>query len=285
MQSNGEKLERIEELLAQLIDIRLAFTKLEKVAPGLHGDIQLAAAQESHIDLTAALARHGEDILHHVGSEDIIRILRISCGDEKALIEHLVLHLHAVFFVLFAQLLCVVGNAYLTGKFLAEVADQPLPLEHLLFPFFPSVMFTVVHILHMIKLDIAQFDLQTFVGRFDVVASPHLFHGKGKDHALAADGFDFTEGVVINVVKGSVKQAAQYDNRNQNTEFKRKQLAQCRPDCGISDGKWDCPLQNALRTNILAEERISHPDRIRCKHRQKNHKNNKDDVFQIPQRL
>ena len=85
--------------------------------------------------------------------------------------------------------------------------------------------------------------------------------------------------------EGSVKQDAEHDNRNQNTEFKRKQLAQCRPDCGISDGKRDRPLQNALRTNIFAEERISHPDRIRCKHRQKNHKNNKDDIFQIPQRL
>ena len=67
------------------------------------------------------------------------------------------------------------------------------------------------------------------------------------------------------------KQDAEYDNRNQNTEFKRKQLAQLQTSCGISDGK-RIALQNALRTNIFAEERISHPDRIRHKHRQKNHK-------------
>ena len=45
----------------------------------------------------------------------------------------------------------------------------------------------------------------------------------------------------------------------------------------IPGKKFSTARLKPLRTNIFAEERISHPDRIRCKHRQKNHKNNKDE--------
>lgn len=63
----GEPLQFSKELLTQAANICAACTQLKEIASGLHGNVQLSAAQKSHIDLTAALVRHGEDILHHVG--------------------------------------------------------------------------------------------------------------------------------------------------------------------------------------------------------------------------
>ncbi len=83
----------------------------------------------------------------------------------------------------------------------------------------------------------------------------------------------------------TVKQHAQHYYRNQNAKLPRKECAECGTNSRIDGGKRYCSLKHTLRTEVLAEERITHADIVCDKHRQKNHHNKQNHIFYIGQRL
>ena len=94
---------------------------------------------------------------------------------------------------------------------------------------------------------------------------------QGIDCAKRADPF----------TEGSVKKNAQNNHGDQYHAFERKQSAECCTNGRITKCQRNGTFQNTLWTNIFAEERIPHSDRVRYKHRQKYNKNNKNDIFQV----
>ena len=60
----------------------------------------------------------------------------------------------------------------------------------------------------------------------------------------------------------AVKNHAAYHNCQQNAEFPAEQLSQSSSYARVCKGKRNCALQYALRTQVLAEERIPHSQLI-----------------------
>ena len=89
---------------------------------------------------------------------------------------------------------------------------------------------------------------------------------QGVDCAKRADPF----------TEGSVKKNAQNNHGDQYHAFERKQSAKCCTNGRITKCQRNGTFQNTLRTNIFAEERISHSDGICHKHRKQNNENNQD---------
>ena len=87
------------------------------------------------------------------------------------------------------------------------------------------------------------------------------------------------------LAEGAVEQHAQYDHRQQDTEFPCKQAAQCRPDAGIGKGQRDSPLQHALGAEVFTEEWISHAHIVHKERRQQEYHHQQNGIFQISQGL
>ena len=83
----------------------------------------------------------------------------------------------------------------------------------------------------------------------------------------------------------TVKQHAQHDHCDQYSELPGKECTQSRPYPGIDRGVRYRAFQNALRTQILAKERIPHAHIVGDEYRKQDHHDQKDNVFDVGQRL
>ena len=87
------------------------------------------------------------------------------------------------------------------------------------------------------------------------------------------------------LTKGSVKQHAQHDHRQQDAEFPCKQAPQRRPDAGIGKGQRDGSLQHALRAEVFTEERVAHGYIIYKERRQQENHHQQYGVLEVSQGL
>ena len=62
-------------------------------------------------------------------------------------------------------------------------------------------------------------------------------------------------------------------------------MSQRRSNAGIGNGQRNGALEHALRTDVFAKERISHPQVVDHQHRQQYHSKQQHEVFDIRKRL
>ena len=65
--------------------------------------------------------------------------------------------------MLFSQLLRAVGNVYLAGQLLAEIANEPLSLEYELFLILPLLCSLVITGVDFSQLNVAQLYIKSLV--------------------------------------------------------------------------------------------------------------------------
>ena len=87
------------------------------------------------------------------------------------------------------------------------------------------------------------------------------------------------------LAEGPIKQHAEHNHHQQNAELPRKQAAQCRTDAGIGKRQRNCPLQHALRAEILAEEGIPHAHIVYKERREQEYHHQQNSIFQVSQGL
>ena len=83
----------------------------------------------------------------------------------------------------------------------------------------------------------------------------------------------------------AVKEHGKHYNAKQNTAFPCEQISQACPDARIGNGKRDTSFQDTGRADVFAEKRIAQPHFIHDCHRENNHKDNQDHIFEIGEEM
>ena len=85
--------------------------------------------------------------------------------------------------------------------------------------------------------------------------------------------------------EGAVEQHAQHRNHNEDCELPGKELSQRGTDSRIHDGQRNRALEHALRTDVLAKERVAHAHIVDYQNGQQHHGKQQHGVLDVRERL